>query len=112
MMNEVIDKAGPFSESAKINEREPDQKSIARSGTLMSRTMRNRPQNEDALRGMELKPLTEAVDFEYPVHLLPSVMKTLTSKYGGRLQTVNVQMVKSNQYRVAFSLNSRVGGDE
>lgn len=111
-MNEITEVRPTVSTTTKSKERGTDNRSIARSGTLMSRTMRNRPQNEDALRGMELKPLTEAVDFEYPVHLLPSVMKTLTSKYGGRLQTVNVQMVKSNQYRVAFSLNSRVGGDE
>jgi len=54
----------------------------------------------------------EVVDFDYPVHLLPSVMKTLTSKYGGKLQTVNISAVQSNQYRVAFSLNSRVGRDD
>ncbi len=79
--------------------------------SLTERAIEYRPSNEDTLRGMVSSDANKEELGEFPVYLLSSVIKGLTTKHGNHLVDIQIHRAKSNQYRVTYSLYDRFGGE-
>lgn len=79
--------------------------------SLVARAAEYKPPNEDLIRGISPSDAGTEELGEFPVYLLSSVIKGLTTKHGNHLVDIQIHRAKSNQYRVTYSLYDRFGGE-